>query len=145
MLFSKIEDKYSKSRTVYKDYEAKIILFVFSLSSLFFFSFSFPQFFFLQNKFTNKQPQQVKHVRNNRRYWTAGGLVIKALMEKGVKPSALVRCPEKAASCIPQGVCTRKFDYSSPSSDLYTALTGITRLLVISGSDIANRLASIST
>ena len=73
-----------------------------------------------------------------------GGLVIKALMDKGVKPSeivALVRCPEKAASCIPQGVWTRKFDYSSPSSDLYTALTGITRLLVISGSDIANRLA----
>lgn len=68
-----------------------------------------------------------------------GRLVLKALQEKGARDiRALVRSPEKAADLTAPGVTLAEFDYDRPDT-LVPALQGVTRLLLISGSEVGNR------
>lgn len=71
-----------------------------------------------------------------------GRLVIAGLLEK-VAPEtivALVRDPAKLADLAAQGVVVRAFDYNHAET-LVGALAGVDRLLLISSSEIGQRVA----
>jgi NAD(P)H dehydrogenase (quinone) len=70
-----------------------------------------------------------------------GSAAIDFLLEKGIAPAgiaALVRDDAKAASLKQKGIIIRKGDYDDYAS-LVQAFTGVHKLLLVSGSDIANR------
>ncbi|MCE3550618.1 SDR family oxidoreductase [Pseudonocardia sp. RS11V-5] len=70
-----------------------------------------------------------------------GALAIEALLEKGVPAGdvvAVVRDPEKAAPLAARGVQVRTADYAQPET-LRTALAGVDRLLLVSGSEVGQR------
>ena len=72
-----------------------------------------------------------------------GRLTIEALLEKGVPANQLiaaVRSPEKAADLAARGVQVRKADYTQPES-LETAFAGVEKVLLISGSEVGQRVA----
>jgi NAD(P)H dehydrogenase (quinone) len=75
-----------------------------------------------------------------------GRLVLSSLIERGVAPSDIVaigRDVAKLADFAEQGVVVRTADYSDPST-LDTALAGVDRLLLISGSEVGRRVAQHS-
>jgi NAD(P)H dehydrogenase (quinone) len=64
------------------------------------------------------------------------------LIESGVAPSeivALVRTPSKVADLAEQGVPVRTADYSAPET-LPAALAGVDTLLLVSGSEVGQRI-----
>lgn len=72
-----------------------------------------------------------------------GKATINFLLQKGVPATgiaALVRDEAKAADLKAKGVTLRKSDYDDYAS-LVAAFTGVNKLLLVSGSDIANRSA----
>ena len=71
-----------------------------------------------------------------------GRLVVQQLIARGVAASqivALVRQPAKAADLAAQGVVIREADYSRPAT-LGPALAGVQRLLLVSSSELGQRL-----
>lgn len=71
-----------------------------------------------------------------------GQLVIQSLLDRGVGAAdliAVVRSPEKAASLAAQGVAVRQADYAQPDA-LTAAFTGADRVLLISGSEVGQRI-----
>lgn len=71
-----------------------------------------------------------------------GGLVVETLLDEGVPPSdivAAVRSPEKASDLANRGIDVRKGDYTLPDT-LESAFTGIDRLLLISSSEVGQRV-----
>lgn len=69
-----------------------------------------------------------------------GRLAVEQLTARGVPPSdivALVRTPAKAVSLAASGVPVRQADYSRPAT-LPAALSGVNRLLLVSGSEIGH-------
>lgn len=72
-----------------------------------------------------------------------GRLVVTGLLDAGVPAAevvAVVRTPEKAADLADRGVQVRRADYSDPAA-LQTALQGTDRLLLVSGSEVGQRVA----
>lgn len=72
-----------------------------------------------------------------------GGLVIEELLARGVAPGdvvAIVRDESKASKLATQGITVRVADYNDPDS-LRNALAGVDKLLLISGSEVGQRLA----
>ncbi len=72
-----------------------------------------------------------------------GRLVVAELLERGVPAGeivAAVRSPEKAGDLAAQGVVVRHADYTDPRS-LREALAGTDRLLLISSSEVGQRVA----
>ncbi|NDK89209.1 NmrA family NAD(P)-binding protein [Gordonia desulfuricans] len=71
-----------------------------------------------------------------------GGLAVDALIDRGVAPAdivAVVRNTAKAQSLQSAGVTVRVADYTDPAA-LQTALTGVDRLLLVSSSEVGQRL-----
>ncbi|MFE4463877.1 NAD(P)H-binding protein [Oerskovia sp. NPDC056781] len=71
-----------------------------------------------------------------------GHLVVDSLLEHGVAPErvvAAVRTPTKAADLAERGVVVREADYSRPET-LATALAGVDVLLLVSGSEVGQRV-----
>lgn len=71
-----------------------------------------------------------------------GRLVIENLLERNVEPAkivAVVRNPDKAAEIAARGVEVRQADYTQPDA-LKAAFEGIDKLLLISSSEIGQRL-----
>ncbi len=71
-----------------------------------------------------------------------GHLVVDTLLERGVAPErivAAVRTPGKAADLAERGVVVREADYSRPET-LTTALDGVDVLLLVSGSEVGQRV-----
>lgn len=71
-----------------------------------------------------------------------GRLVVETLLDEGVPPSnivAAVRSPEKAANFVDRGVEVRKADYTLPDT-LESAFDGVDRLLLISSSEVGERV-----
>lgn len=71
-----------------------------------------------------------------------GHLVVDSLLERGVAPErvvAAVRTPAKAADLAERGVVVREADYSRPET-LTTALDGVDVLLLVSGSEVGQRV-----
>ncbi|MFA4926969.1 MAG: SDR family oxidoreductase [Patulibacter sp.] len=72
-----------------------------------------------------------------------GHLVVSSLLDRGVDPAsvvAIVRDPAKAADLAARGVQIREADYGQPDA-LRAALEGVDRLLLVSSSDVGQRLA----
>ena len=72
-----------------------------------------------------------------------GRLAVEAVLAKGVEPAgvvAVVRNPEKISDLAAQGVQVRAADYGDRDA-LATALAGVDRLLLISGSEMGQRVA----
>ncbi len=72
-----------------------------------------------------------------------GHHVVQSLLERGVAPRdivAIVRTPANAADLAARGVDVRTGDYSQPDS-LPPALAGVDRLLLVSGSEVGQRVA----
>jgi NAD(P)H dehydrogenase (quinone) len=72
-----------------------------------------------------------------------GSLVITDLLERGVAPGeivAIVRDSDKAASLDERGITVRVADYSDPAA-LRSALDGVDKLLLISSSEVGQRVA----
>lgn len=72
-----------------------------------------------------------------------GSLVIAELLERGVAPGeivAIVRDAAKATDLADKGVDVRVADYSDPAA-LKNALTGVDKLLLVSGSEVGQRVA----
>jgi NAD(P)H dehydrogenase (quinone) len=72
-----------------------------------------------------------------------GRLAVEALLERGVPADtvvAVVRSPEKVADLAAKGVQVRHGDYSQPET-LAAALAGVERLLLVSGSEVGQRVA----
>ncbi|GAA0298765.1 NAD(P)H-binding protein [Kineococcus aurantiacus] len=72
-----------------------------------------------------------------------GRLAVEALLERGVPAAdvvAVVRTPAKVADLADRGVVVRPGDYSDPAS-LPAALAGVDRLLLVSGSEVGQRVA----
>lgn len=72
-----------------------------------------------------------------------GRTAIETLLAHGVTPSdvvAVARTPEKAADLAERGVQVREGDYDRPDT-LGPALAGVDRLLLVSGSELGNRIA----
>lgn len=72
-----------------------------------------------------------------------GNLVIDALLSRGADPAqviALGRSEEKLAALAAKGVATRLADYNVPQS-LVAALEGVDKLLLISSSQVGERIA----
>ncbi|PYE17968.1 NAD(P)H dehydrogenase (quinone) [Williamsia limnetica] len=72
-----------------------------------------------------------------------GSLVITDLLERGVAPGeivAIVRDSAKAASLDERGITVRVADYSDPAA-LRSALDGVDKLLLISSSEVGQRVA----
>ncbi|MBB3678320.1 SDR family oxidoreductase [Modestobacter versicolor] len=72
-----------------------------------------------------------------------GHLVVTGLLEAGVPAAevvAIVRSPAKAADLAERGVQVRQADYSDEAA-LVTALQGVDRLLLVSGSEVGQRVA----
>ena len=75
-----------------------------------------------------------------------GHLAVTGLIESGVAASdivALVRTPSKVADLSEQGVQVRAADYSAPET-LDAALAGVDTLLLVSGSEVGQRVAQHS-
>ena len=71
-----------------------------------------------------------------------GRLVVQNLLERGIAPdriAALVRSPEKADDLVDAGVLVRRADYTEPDT-LRSALDGVRRLLLISSSEVGQRV-----
>ena len=71
-----------------------------------------------------------------------GRLVIEQLLDQGVAPAdvvALARSPKKAADLAERGVQVREADYDRPET-LAPALDGVSKLLLVSGSEPGKRL-----
>jgi NAD(P)H dehydrogenase (quinone) len=71
-----------------------------------------------------------------------GRLIVRALLDRGVPASgirALARTPERAADLTDLGVEVRPADYSRPET-LPAALDGTDRLLLVSSSEVGQRL-----
>lgn len=71
-----------------------------------------------------------------------GRLVIDSLLARGVAAEsvvAVVRSPEKAQDLAARSVQVRQGDYDDPQS-LSTAFAGVSKLLLISGSEVGKRL-----
>ncbi|WP_347954783.1 NmrA family NAD(P)-binding protein [Gordonia aichiensis] len=71
-----------------------------------------------------------------------GGAAVTALIERGVDPTdvvAVVRDETKAATLTAAGVTVRTADYDDPSA-LRAALSGVDRLLLVSGPEVGKRL-----
>jgi len=71
-----------------------------------------------------------------------GKASIDFLLQKGINPnqiSALARTAEKAADLKAKGIDVRIGDYENPAS-LVAAFTGVDKLLLVSSSDIPNRM-----
>jgi NAD(P)H dehydrogenase (quinone) len=71
-----------------------------------------------------------------------GRLVVTGLLDAGVPAAeivAVVRTPEKAADLAARGVQVRRADYSDRAA-LDSALTGVDRLLLVSGSEVGQRV-----
>ncbi|HEV7870533.1 MAG TPA: SDR family oxidoreductase [Modestobacter sp.] len=72
-----------------------------------------------------------------------GRLVVTGLLDAGVPAAevvAVVRTPEKAADLADRGVQVRQADYTDPAA-LQAALQGVDRLLLVSGSEVGQRVA----
>ncbi|WP_415975621.1 SDR family oxidoreductase [Rhodococcus sp. 077-4] len=72
-----------------------------------------------------------------------GGLVVDALIERGVAPAeivAVVRNADKASALADRGVVIRVADYSDTAA-LTSALAGVDKLLLVSGSEVGQRIA----
>lgn len=72
-----------------------------------------------------------------------GRLVIDALLDRGVEPSevvAVVRTPQKASDLAARGVAVCVADYAEPAA-LEAAFEGVDRLLLVSSSEVGQRLA----
>lgn len=72
-----------------------------------------------------------------------GRLVVTGLLDAGVPAGevvAVVRTPEKAADLAARGVQVRQAEYGDPAS-LEAALQGTERLLLVSGSEVGQRVA----
>jgi NAD(P)H dehydrogenase (quinone) len=72
-----------------------------------------------------------------------GHLVVTGLLEAGVPAGevvAVVRSPEKAADLADRGVQVRQAD-NADATALETALKGVDRLLLVSGSEVGQRVA----
>lgn len=72
-----------------------------------------------------------------------GHLVVEALITRGVPASdivAVVRNPEKAANLAARGVVVRKADYTDAAA-LEAAFAGVDKVVLISGSEVGQRLA----
>ncbi|GGM32079.1 NAD(P)H-binding protein [Promicromonospora citrea] len=72
-----------------------------------------------------------------------GRLAVAELLERGVAPAdavAIARTPARAADLAERGVQVREGDYDRPDT-LAAALSGVQRLLLVSGSDPGNRVA----
>ena len=71
-----------------------------------------------------------------------GRLVVTGLLDAGVPAAevvAVVRTPEKAADLAARGVVVRQADYTDAAA-LQEALQGVDRLLLVSGSEVGQRL-----
>ncbi|QIH99895.1 SDR family oxidoreductase [Rhodococcoides fascians A21d2] len=72
-----------------------------------------------------------------------GGLVVDALITRGVAPGdivAVVRNADKAAPLAERGVVVRVADYSDTAA-LTSAFAGVDKVLLISGSEVGQRIA----
>ncbi|MGF0312171.1 SDR family oxidoreductase [Rhodococcus sp. IEGM1428] len=72
-----------------------------------------------------------------------GGLVVDALITRGVAPGdivAVVRNADKAAQLAERGVVVRVADYSDTAA-LTSAFAGVDKVLLISGSEVGQRIA----
>ncbi len=72
-----------------------------------------------------------------------GRTAIETLLARGVAPSdvvAIARTPAKAADLADRGVQVREGDYDRPDT-LGPALDGVHRVLLVSGSELGNRVA----
>lgn len=72
-----------------------------------------------------------------------GRLAVEQLLDRGIAPSdvvAIVRTPAKVADLAERGVQVRTGDYEVPES-LGSALEGVNRLLLVSGSEVGKRTA----
>ncbi|MFC8044192.1 NmrA family NAD(P)-binding protein [Nocardia sp. NPDC057353] len=69
-----------------------------------------------------------------------GRLVVEALARRGVAPIAIARTPEKIADLADRGIEVRRAAYDNPD-DLDAALRGVTRLLLVSGTEFGQRVA----
>lgn len=71
-----------------------------------------------------------------------GGHAVEILTRKTDKADivAMVRSDDQAAAFEAKGIATRRGDYNNPAS-LAQAFTGIDRVLLVSGSDLENRMA----
>ncbi|GAA5022070.1 SDR family oxidoreductase [Terrabacter aeriphilus] len=72
-----------------------------------------------------------------------GRLVVQSLLERGTPASdvvAVVRDPESVADLATRGVVVRRADYGDPAS-LDAAFAGVDRLLLVSGSEVGQRIA----
>jgi NAD(P)H dehydrogenase (quinone) len=71
-----------------------------------------------------------------------GRLVVTGLLDAGTPAGqviAVVRTPEKAADLAARGVQVRQADYADPAA-LGSALDGVDRLLLVSGSEVGQRV-----
>ena len=71
-----------------------------------------------------------------------GRLVVTGLLDAGVPAAevvAVVRTPERAADLAERGVQVRRADYTDAAA-LETALQGVDRLLLVSGSEVGQRV-----
>ncbi|TDO97415.1 SDR family oxidoreductase [Marinomonas balearica] len=72
-----------------------------------------------------------------------GKLVIESLISRGTPANSIiagVRSPEKAADLAGQGIAVRKADYSDPAT-LVPAFEGVKRLVLVSSSEVGQRLS----
>src|SRR6476620_4810477 len=72
-----------------------------------------------------------------------GRLVVEALLERGTPAAdvvAIARTPESISDLADRGVHVRRADYADPAS-LEAAFAGVDRLLLVSGSEVGQRIA----
>jgi NAD(P)H dehydrogenase (quinone) len=72
-----------------------------------------------------------------------GRLVVEALLERGTPAAdvvAVARTPESISDLADRGVQVRRADYTDPAS-LEAAFAGVDRLLLVSGSEVGQRIA----
>ncbi|MFC4126114.1 SDR family oxidoreductase [Nocardia rhizosphaerae] len=69
-----------------------------------------------------------------------GRLVVEALLTAGERPVAIVRDPAKVADLADRGAVVRQASYDDPAA-LDAALTGVERLLLVSGNEFGSRVA----
>src|SRR6476469_2737447 len=72
-----------------------------------------------------------------------GRLVVESLLERGTPAAdvvAIARNPESVADLADRGVVVRRADYTDPAS-LDAAFAGVDRLLLVSGSEVGQRIA----
>ncbi|MGO4660757.1 SDR family oxidoreductase [Terrabacter sp. 2TAF16] len=72
-----------------------------------------------------------------------GRLVVESLLERGTPADdvvAIARNPESVADLADRGVVVRRADYTDPAS-LDAAFEGVDRLLLVSGSEVGQRIA----